>query len=145
VSEDSLEKICNAYNEIRTYSLLQFNDVPAEPLRLIWHELGRVKEKDGKKNDYGYYYIVSLSKHLMFLWGQALAFDSKVRKHAAPSYGIPRDSRWSFEDWRRVMRHFKEDLKPRSEIIDAFNKESLKRYGTDRLVPYGRFLDIYYH
>jgi len=145
ILKDSLETISDAYNEIRTYSLLQFDGLPAKPLELIWHELGRVKEEGGNKNDHGYYYIVSLSKHLMFLWGQTLAFDSKVRKHIPSSCGIPRDFRWNFEDWKRVMQQFKEDLKPRSEIVDAFNKESLKRYGTNSLVPYGRFLDIYYH
>lgn len=49
------------------------------------------------------------------------------------------------EDWKRVMVHFEEDLRASSEIVDAFRKESLKWYGSDCMVPYGRFLDIYYH
>jgi len=31
------------------------------------------------------------------------------------------------------------------ETVDAFKAESLKMYGTESTVPYGRFLDIYYH
>lgn len=145
ILQDSLATICDAYNEIRSYSLLQFDSVPIEPLELIWHELGRVKEEGGKRNKHGRYYIVSLSKHLMFLWGQTLAFDSRVRTHIPLSYRVPRNSRWSFEEWKSVMGHFEEDLKANPEIVDAFKKESLKRYGTDSMVPYGRFLDIYYH
>jgi len=50
---DALEKIRDAYNQIRGHSLLEFNDIPNEPLELIWHELGRVKTYG--KNPSGYY------------------------------------------------------------------------------------------
>ena len=145
VLEDALKKITEAYNQIRSYSLLEFDKVPDEPLRLIWHELGRVKEMEGRKNNYGYYYIVSLSKHLMFLWGQTPAFDSRVRTHIPGSYNVSKSNRWCFEEWKRVLGSFQEGLSRQPEDVDAFKEESLKRYGTDSTVPYGRFLDVYYH
>jgi len=143
ILEDSLGKMADAYNQIRSYSLLEFDEVPNKQLELIWHELGRVKEKDGKRDLYGYYSIVSVSKHLMFLWGQTLAFDSKVR--ARIPYNAPKGNRWCLEDWKRVMRSFQEDLRRDRETLDAFNRESLRRYGTCSIVPHGRFFDIYYH
>jgi len=145
ILEDSLKKICDAYDVIRSYSLMQFDNIPKEPLELIWHELGRVKEKGGKKNVFGYYLIASLSKHLMLLWGQTLAFDSNVRSNIPLSYSVPRGSRWKFEDWKRAIECFKKDLEQQPEIVDAFKEESLKRYETNSMVPYGRFLDIYYY
>jgi hypothetical protein len=47
ILEDSLETISEAYDQIRRYSLLEFSEIPDEPLELIWHELGRVKEEGG--------------------------------------------------------------------------------------------------
>lgn len=145
ILEDSLGKMADAYNEIRSYSLLELNEVPNKSLELIWHELGRVKEEGGKRNVSAYYYIVSLSKHLMFLWGQTLAFDSRVRARIPWSYDAPKDNRWCLKDWKRVMRNSQEDLRRDQEALRAFNDESLRRYRTDSIVPYGRFLDIYYH
>jgi len=145
ILEDSLGKMADAYNQIRSYSLLEFDEVPNKPLELVWHDLGRVKEDDGKRDLYGYYYIVSLSKHLMFLWGQTLAFDSKVRARIPWPYNAPKGNRWCLEDWKRTIRSFQEDLRRDRETLDAFNRESLRRYGTSFIVPYGRFLDMYYH
>jgi hypothetical protein len=145
VLEDALKKMADAYNQIRSYSLLEFDKIRDEPLKLIWHELGRVKEIGGRKNKYGYYYIVSLSKHLMFLWGQTPAFDSRVRTHIPWSYNVSKDNRWHFGEWKSVLERFQEDLSQEPEVVDSFKKESLKRYGTESMVPYGRFLDVYYH
>lgn len=80
-------------------------------MRLIWHELGRVKEKDGKRNEFGYYFIVATCKPLIFLWGQTLAFDSRVRKYFPKRYDVPKGNRWSFEDWKEVMEKIEDDLK----------------------------------
>lgn len=145
VLKDALKKMTDSYNQIRTYSLLEFDKVPDKLLNMIWHELGRVKEKDGRKNNYGYYYIVSLSKHLMFLWGQTPAFDSRVRTHIPRSYNASKNNRWHFGEWKRVMLSFREDLMQEPEAVNAFKAESLKMYGTESTVPYGRFLDVYYH
>jgi len=145
VLKDALKNMADSYNQIRTYSLLEFDNVPDEPLNVIWHELGCVKEIGGRKNKHGYYYIVSLSKHLMFLWGQTPAFDSRVRTHIPGSYNVSKSNRWFFEEWKRALTDIQKNLKQEPEVVAAFKKESLKRYGTESIVPFGRFWDIYYH
>lgn len=144
ILEDSLERMAEAYDQIRSYSLLEFDKVPDEPLKLIWHELGRVKEHGGNRNPDGCYYIVAISKPLMFLWGQTLAFDSIVRTRVPQSYNVPRDTRWYFEEWKSVMERFQEGLKQQPEDVKLFKETSNEKYGTDSLVPYGQFLDLYY-
>lgn len=144
ILRDSLRNMCDAYNQVRSYTLLEFDKIPDEPLRLIWHELGRAKEDDGKKNPAGYSYIVSICKPLMFLWGQTLAFDSLVRENAPSRYNIPKSNQWSFENWARVMEKIQQDLKQSSEVVDFFKEISTEKYGTDSIVPYGQFLDLYY-
>ena len=143
----SLANISDAYDRIRNYTLLEFDKVPIEPLKLIWNELGRTKEKNGKINDQDYY-IVSISKPLIFLWGQTLAFDSIVRSNI-PKFGIYsyiiNDTRWNFETWKEVMEKFEGNLRKQPEAIDTFEKEAEKRFGKSPIVPYGRFLDIYYY
>jgi len=148
VLKDSLRNASEAYNQIRSYTLLEFDKVSNHSLELIWHELGRIKEEGGNTSGSGHYYIVSLSKHLMFLWGQTLAFDSRVKAHI-PRFNIYsyviNHTKWSFETWKTVMGNFQEGLKQMPQVVDLFKKESIRRYGTDSNVPYGRFLDIYYH
>lgn len=144
VLKDSLERISDAYDHIRGYTLLEFDEIPDEPLELIWHELGRAKEDRGNRNSNGYYYIVSISKPLMFLWGQTLAFDSIVRTHVPWPCNVPKDNRWRFEEWKKVMESFQEGLKQQPDCVELFKEESRKKYGTDFLVPYGQFLDLYY-
>ena len=144
---DSLERIADAYNQIRKHSLLEFHDIPQEPLKLIWHELGRVKEKNGDRSSDGIYYAVAITKPLMFLWGQTLAFDSNVREFV-PFCGIQKTmlkaTKWNFETWRKAVEGSSDFLKQNSAIIDLSKKISIEKYGTDSIVPYGRFLDIYY-
>ena len=143
---ESLERISDAYDKVRKYSLLEFDKIPVEPLELIWHELGRVKELNGNRNKYGFYYVIAVCKPLMLLWGQTLAFDSNVRKNMPLKYGVSKSTnRWKFEDWRKVMKGFQKDLLRNPEFIDFLKEQSMERYGTDYIVPYGRFLDIYYY
>ena len=145
VLKGALKNMADSYNQIRNYSLLEFDRVPNKPLNVIWHELGRVKEIDGRKNEHGYYYIVSLTKHLMFLWGQTPAFDSKVRTRMPSSFNISRYNQWPFEEWKRVLADIQKNLTQEPEVVATFKEESQKRYGTESIVPYGRFLDMYYH
>lgn len=140
--EFSLETISNAYDQIRMYDLLEFSVIPDQLLKLIWHELGRVKEYNGNRNDTGRYYIISVCKPLMLLWGQTLAFDSHVRENTP--YYVPQKTRWTFREWKMVMERFQESLQRNSEIVDSFKEKSRRKYGTESIVPYGRFLDIYY-
>jgi len=140
---DALEKIQEDYNQIRRYSLLKFDRIPGEPLELIWHELGCVKEFE--KNPAGYYPAMATTKPLMFLWGQTLAFDSVVREFM-PRFDLSglTDSNWSFETWKKVMMKFQEMLKQQPDVVGLFKKLSLEEYGTDSIVPYGQFIDLYY-
>ena len=140
----SLERMTDAYDQIRGFSLLEFSEVPDEPIKLIWHELGRVKEKDGSRKPGGWYYVIAICKPLIFLWGQTVAFDSIVRKNVPLKYKVPKDLRWGFENWMRVMERFQQDLKQSDEVIDSFKEVSREKYGTDSIVPYGQFLDLYY-
>jgi hypothetical protein len=78
---ESLQNISGAYDAIRGYSLLEFENIPEEPLRKIWHELGRVKEYEGQMNEEGNYYAIAVCISLLLIWGQTPAFDSNVRKN----------------------------------------------------------------
>ncbi|MDP2767408.1 MAG: hypothetical protein Q8O41_08170 [Candidatus Methanoperedens sp.] len=146
ILRDALEKISDAYNQVRMYTLLEFSDTPDKPLELIWHELGRVKELGGNKRLDGSYNAIAICKPLMLLWGQTLAFDSQVRENISPICKAPKyGTRWKFETWSRVMKSLqKEELKQNSEIVDFFKRDSWNRYGANSIVPYGRYLDIYY-
>lgn len=145
VLKDSLKNMAEAYNVVRNYSLLEFDDVPIEPLHLIWHELGRVKERNGNRNANGRYYVIAITKPLMFLWGQTLAFDSNVRSHAPLSFKVRKyRTRWSFEDWRRIMMKFQDGLRQQPEDIAFIRQVSHEKYGEYSVVPYGQFLDLYY-
>ena len=145
ILRDSLRNIPEAYDQIRRYTLLEFDEVPRESLEIIWHELGRVKERDGNRNDHGHYYIIAVCKPLLLMWGQTLGFDTKVRKHCSQSYGVPRYShRWNLELWLSVMEEFSGYLNENVGCVEAIKAESERRYGANFLVPYGRFLDIFY-
>lgn len=144
---ESLESLADAYNQIRRYDLLDFDNVPQESLKLIWDELGRVKEQNGEKNSDGNYYAVAVTKPLMFLWGQTLAFDSNVRgfiPFCVIEKKILKTTKWNFETWRGAVKGSSAFLKQNTAIIDLSKKISTEKYGTDSIVPYGRFLDIYY-
>ena len=142
--KNALERISNAYNQIRSYSLLEFSEVPDKPLESIWHELGCVKTAGGK-NPNGYYLVMATTKPLMFLWGQTLAFDSVVRGRM-PRFGISGLSSdyWDFELWRKVMQKFQESLNQQPKVVSVFKEVSQKEYGTEKNIPYGQFTDLYY-
>ncbi len=141
--ENALRKISDAYDQIRDYSLLQFEDVPEEPLKLIWRELGQVKL--GKESSGDYCLVMSVTKPLMVLWGQTLSFDSRVRSKM-PKFEIEGLNYlyWDFATWKKVMAKFQKSLSNQYEIVSFFRELSFKTYGTDKLVPYGQFLDLYY-
>lgn len=143
--KDSLKNMSEAYNRVRNYSLLEFDDIPIEPLNLIWHELGRIKERNGNRNPNGIYYVVAVTKPLMFLWGQTLAFDSNVRAHTPSSFNVSKYmTRWSFEDWRNIMLKFQDGLNKQQEDVAFINQVSYEKFGAYSIVPYGQFLDLYY-
>jgi len=143
--KDSLNNISETYNRLRNYSLLDFESIPIETLEKCWHELGRVKEKDGAPNKYGYYSIISVSKPLLLIWGQTLAFDSLVRKHIPASYNISRYScNWNMNEWIRIMGQFSKNLNADENLLKFMRGETKRIYGKNTIVPFGRFLDIFY-
>lgn len=141
---ESLNNISEAYNKLRYYTLVDFNSIPLETLEGIWHELGRVKEKDGNRNKYGYYSVISVCKPLLLIWGQTLAFDSFVRKHIPTSFHVSKYTcQWNLNEWLRAMKQFSKSLINDKSLLEFMNEKSEKEYGK-AIVPYGRFLDIFY-
>jgi len=147
----TLSEIAHAYNEIRQYSLLEFNEVPDEPLRLLWEAFGLLKEPSGRRRVNLDYFIISVCKPLMFLWGQTLAFDSRNRKNIRKDNSIqlrnyiPAASRWTYSNWKTVMQGLQRELLQKLDIIDFCQSHSYSIFGSNSIVPYGRFLDIYYY
>ncbi|MGD6851519.1 MAG: hypothetical protein ACQCN6_05605 [Candidatus Bathyarchaeia archaeon] len=145
ILKDSLSKIVTAYDQLNKYSLLDFEDAPAEILETLWHQLGRAKETNGQTNTYGSYSVISVCKPLLLLWGQTLAFDANVRKHLPYKYHIDTYSgNWTLEEWTRVLTLISRDLRQDKKAIEFINNKSIEWYGIEAPVPYGRFLDIYY-
>ena len=143
--KESLLNIEKSYNEINSYSILEFNDIPVKALQRVWHELGRVKELEGKTNDRGIYYAIAACKPLLLIWGQTLAFDTRVRENVPRYYGIRKlNIRLSYKQWYNAMIGLSDDLKRQPKCIATIEKLSQDRYGADSPVPYGRYLDIYY-
>jgi hypothetical protein len=146
----ALSNISGDYDQIRQYSLLNFNQIPDKPLKAIWHELGRVKEKSGIGRIRGDYFIISICKPLMFLWGQTLAFDSKTRKTIRADHSltlttsIPRGSRWEFSQWKAIVNDFQRELSSKLEITQFLEQKAIEVFNSNLIVPYGRYLDIYY-
>ena len=143
--ESSLEEIASSYYNIKDYSLLNFKDAPVKELRLIWDKLGCVKEPDGRENVVSIYYVIAVAKPLMFLWGQTLTFDSLVRGFMPP-LNVRRigDNRWTFTLWHRAMCSFQDEILNQPEFIELCYKLSKYEFGTDKIVPFGQFIDLYY-
>jgi hypothetical protein len=140
--KESLGNISRAYEDVRQYSLLEFSKIPDEPLRHIWHQLGRVKEQNAYTGNY--YSVISVCKPLMLLWGQTLAFDSHVRRNLPEVFEAPRGSRWSYEEWKTAMKNLSTEMKRSPKVVKCMTEKALKSYGANSVVPYGRYLDIHY-
>jgi len=111
---------------------------------MIWHELGSIKDK-GILNSEGYYLVMPITKPLLFLWGQTLAFDSVVRKNM-PRFNIGglMNIRWNFDTWIQIMNKLQKDLSQQPKIVDFFRKTAMEKFRNDLKVPFGQFLDLYY-
>jgi len=143
--ERALINIAEEYNQLRNYTLLEFDKIPIELLAKVWHELGRVKEKNGSRNKNGYYSAIAVTKPLLLMWGQTPAFDSRVRSHMAQSYSIPKYScNWRLDDWTRATNQLSETLKTSVKLAEFMKEETIRRYGEKTTVPYGRYIDVYY-
>jgi hypothetical protein len=138
----SLNNIANAYDQIRNYSLLDFDKIPDESLKLIWHELGRVKTESGNRRGEGDYFVISVCKPLMFMWGQTPAFDSKNRDNM---YLFPLGNLWYFRWWKEALEDFQKELLRHTDVINYCREKATEIYNSEYVIPYGRFLDIYYY
>ncbi len=138
----SLANIADAYNQIRNYDLLNLNKIHNKPLKLIWHELGRVKTKFGKRNKTGDYSIISVCKPLMLLWGQTPPFDSIPRRNLSLSI---LGSSWDFGCWKVALQGLQKELLKNPNVTKYCRKKAIKIYNSAYIIPYGRFLDIYYY
>lgn len=142
--EKSIEKISDSYNRIRNFSLIEFDKVPEKDLKIIWYEFGKIKDQDNTSNFYGEL-VMTITKPLMFLWGQTPAFDSVVRaKMPLLNHQGFNNTRWEFSLWLRVMKELQNYLNDNAELTITFRKKSQEKYGTNRIVPFGQFLDLYY-
>ena len=143
--EPSLKYIAPIYDEIREIDLLSFPEAPRDKLKEIWQKLGRVKEDDGAERSFSDYFVVAVTKPLMFLWGQTLAFDDLVRTSMPPSrYHNVTENRWTFTLWHNVMEEYHERTLEQPDFIELSREICLEEFGTSDFVPYGQFLDLYY-
>jgi len=140
----SLERISEAYEQIRETSLPEFSNATDLALRVIWDELGRLKEPNACKSEDESYNIIAVAKPLLLIWGQTLGFDSKVRRDMPKSDDLSGERRWSFVQWRKSLEFFQVHLNQLCEYRETLEEVSKKRYGEKGIVPYGRLLDIYY-
>lgn len=142
----SLARIAGAYDDVRKHSLLDFDKITREPLELIWHELGRVKTQSGNRDARGEYFVIAVCKPLMFIWGQTPPFDSINRAHIVRQklYNLPGGGRWPFDWWYLILKDLQDDLLRDSAVIRYCHSRARQLYGSAGIVPYGRFLDIYY-
>ena len=147
----ALHQIQEAYSQIRQYSLLEFNQVPEEPLMTMWDACGRVKEIPGVTQSDLNYFIIAVCKPLMFLWGQTLAFDSINRKNIRNDHSLRLTStlstatRWTYSNWKTIMLDFQKELLEKPEIIEYCRQHYFSIFGSNSIIPYGRYLDIYYY
>ena len=137
----SLNNIANAYGQIRNCSLLDFDRISDEPLKLVWHELGRVKTESGNRTTMGEYSVIAVCKPLMFIWGQTPPFDSINRGKMYLPYG----NSWCFEWWKEALEDLQKELFGCTAVISYCKKKATQIYKSEYVVPYGRFLDIYYY
>ncbi len=146
----ALHNIANYYSQIKKYNILDFEQIPEDALKGIWDELGRVKETDGRIRPKGDYFIISVCKPLMFLWGQTLPFDSKNRKHLKRDSSlsgkiyISRNTRWQYAEWKNAIITLKNQLFEDVEMTQYIKQKSSELYNSKSTIPYGRFIDICY-
>ena len=141
----SLKNMRADYDQIRKDTLLNFKNISEFGLRMIWHELGRVKEYEGETNEGGDYFAVAVTKPFLLLWGQTLGFDTRVRRNLPRRLGLSApDFRMGFSKWYVVMSSLSVELNESTEFIREAQKISKELYGEDAVIPFGRYLDLYF-
>lgn len=141
----ALKNISEEYNEIRNLSLLDIEQFEIKPIQRIWEEFGNVKVNKTNE-EIRLPLVISICKPLMLIWGQTLAFDTKVRGSYYKEYKFSflRKNRWSLNEWLYSLFLSYSLLEKNDEFKKYLKKCSIKKYGDHSLIPYGRLLDIYY-
>jgi len=141
----ALNNISEEYAKIRNLSLLDISQFELELFQKIWNEIGDVKIIKKEEPDENPL-VISICKPLMLIWGQTLAFDTKVRKNFSYEYekSFLNKYRWSSNEWLYSLYLSNSLLKENKKFTEYLRTCSIKKYGKDCPVPYGRFLDIYY-
>jgi hypothetical protein len=124
----SVRSISDSYSKIRNFSLMEFDKAPVKDLERIWNALGSVKPK-GSHGQYDEL-VMTITKPLMFLWGQTPAFDSVVREKM-PSFNLTgfKNTRWEFSLWISVMTKLQTYLTSNAELVSSFRRISTEKYG----------------
>jgi hypothetical protein len=142
----SLTRISEPYNRIRQFSLKNFDKIPKNELRIIWNELGSIKESQKNLNNDQGQLIMPITKPLMILWGQTPTFDSVIRDNMwLFKYKEFANSRWNSSFWIHIMNELSDFIKRNKNVDDGFRRIAENKYGTDQPVPYGRFFDVYFY
>ena len=139
ILENAVDENSESYNCIRFFDLTQFDELPEKHLKMIWYAFGSIADSfEGQL-------AMKITKPLMFLWGQTPAFDSLVRTRM-PLFTIPgfTNTRWNFNLWIEVMKTLQNYLYTHSDLVIAFKEISKKKYGQNKILPYGQFFDLYY-
>ena len=139
----SVRGISDSYARIRDFSLLEFDKAPLIDLERIWNALGSIKPEEGA-GQYGEL-VMTITKPLMFFWGQTPAFDSVVRENM-PSFNLTgfKNTRWEFSLWIKVMTKLQTYLNSNAELVSSSRRIFAEKYGTEGMIPYGQFLDLCY-
>jgi hypothetical protein len=137
--QSAVEKISDSYTKIRNFSLLKLDEIPLSELKKIWDSLGTIEDRKYGK------LVMKITKPLMFLWGQTPAFDTVVRANM-PLINLRgfQNTRWNFNLWMDALKRLQVYLCQNAEVEECFRKMSIEKYGTDTVIPYGQFFDLYY-
>lgn len=143
--KQALNNISDDYDEMRNLTLFDIKQFDMKQFQRIWQELGDVKIVKTSGNSENPL-VMSVCKPLMLLWGQTLAFDTRVRGNYYDEYkySFLRKNRWSSQEWLCSLFLSYSLLEKNKEFTEYLKKHSLGKYGKDCSIPYGRLLDIYY-
>ena len=143
--KEALWNIREEYDHLRGFSLLRFREMPKGELEVVWRELGRVKETEGRVNVGGRYYAVAATKPMLLLLGQTPAFDTKVRGNLPARYGVRvTDYKLSFSKWWGVMSELSRELKESTEFVGECEAASRRLWKDSTVTPFGRLIDVYF-
>ncbi|HVP96760.1 hypothetical protein [Methanoregula sp.] len=141
----ALSNISDEYAIIRNLTLLEIEKFPYESFHIIWQELGNMKTLADEASSQQPL-VISICKPLMLIWGQTLAFDTKVRNNFTRDQDIRKLNkyRWSLNEWFYSLYLCNKLLNENEEFKYYLTNCSVKKYRKKGPVPFGRLLDIYY-